>query len=87
MRLDMPAVKATEIAQLAAPTEGDEIVGDYASLGLTLRRHPLVLLRDKLKNSASTRRPKCRKAATAVHQRRGLVTCRQRSATASGGSS
>src|SRR6185295_20275816 len=36
MRLDMPAVKATELPGLAAPTEGDDIVGDYASLGLTL---------------------------------------------------
>jgi error-prone DNA polymerase len=33
---------------LPAAPEGEEIVGDYASLGLTLRRHPLALLRPRL---------------------------------------
>ncbi len=33
---------------LRRPTEAEEIVADYASLGLTLGRHPLALLRDKL---------------------------------------
>ena len=33
---------------LRAPTEGEEIVGDYARLGLTLGRHPLALLRSRL---------------------------------------
>ncbi|HYN79017.1 MAG TPA: error-prone DNA polymerase [Lamprocystis sp. (in: g-proteobacteria)] len=33
---------------LAPPTEGAEIVADYGSLGLTLRRHPLALLRPRL---------------------------------------
>lgn len=33
---------------LAVPAEGDQIVKDYASVGLSLRRHPLALLRDKL---------------------------------------
>ena len=33
---------------LAAPTEGDDIVGDYRSQGLTLGRHPLALLRPRL---------------------------------------
>ena len=30
---------------LSAPTEGQAIAADYASLGLTLGRHPLALLR------------------------------------------
>jgi error-prone DNA polymerase len=34
---------------LAPPREGMEIVADYASLGLSLRRHPLALLRDRLR--------------------------------------
>ncbi|RZL66118.1 MAG: DNA polymerase III subunit alpha [Variovorax sp.] len=34
--------------QLPAAPEGEEIVGDYASLRLTLRRHPLALLRPRL---------------------------------------
>jgi len=83
-RLAMPA--AYEIApQLVAPTEGDEIVGDYAALGLTLRRHPLALLRARLKKQrirsatelASARNGQLIRVA-------GLVTCRQRPATASG---
>ncbi len=34
--------------QLPAAPEGEEIVGDYAALRLTLRRHPLALLRPRL---------------------------------------
>lgn len=34
--------------QLPAAPEGEEIVFDYAALGLTLRRHPLALLRERL---------------------------------------
>ncbi|WP_462320438.1 error-prone DNA polymerase [Halochromatium sp.] len=33
---------------LAPPKEGASIVADYASLGLSLRRHPLALLRERL---------------------------------------
>jgi error-prone DNA polymerase len=33
---------------LPTPTEGRDIVSDYASIGLTLRRHPLALLRERL---------------------------------------
>jgi error-prone DNA polymerase len=33
---------------LEAPTEGQGIVADYASVGLTLGRHPMALLRDRL---------------------------------------
>jgi error-prone DNA polymerase len=36
------------IPLLRAPREGREIVADYGSVGLSLRRHPLALLRDKL---------------------------------------
>jgi error-prone DNA polymerase len=38
----------TELPALPTPTEGQEIVADYGSLGLSLRRHPLALLRDHL---------------------------------------
>jgi error-prone DNA polymerase len=37
-----------EYLELQEAPEGEEIVWDYASLGLTLRRHPLALLRPKL---------------------------------------
>ena len=72
-------------AILAQPSEGEEIVSDYASLGLTLGRHPLALLRARLRQrrilSAEALRitPHGRRAQTA-----GLVTCRQRPGTASG---
>jgi error-prone DNA polymerase len=83
-RLGMPAAPE-DAAELVAPTEGEEIVGDYASLGLTLRRHPLALLRERLKKRRI-------RSATELAQARngqlirvaGLVTCRQRPATASG---
>ncbi|HEY2464188.1 MAG TPA: error-prone DNA polymerase [Steroidobacteraceae bacterium] len=46
----LPAATAIDegIPLLRAPREGQDIVADYASLGLTLRRHPLALLREKL---------------------------------------
>jgi error-prone DNA polymerase len=44
--LPAPAEPATPL--LPKPTEGREIVADYASIGLTLRRHPLALLRQRL---------------------------------------
>jgi len=37
-----------EAVEFSAPTEGADIVDDYASMGLTLRHHPLALLRLKL---------------------------------------
>ncbi|MGZ5707150.1 MAG: error-prone DNA polymerase, partial [Usitatibacter sp.] len=83
-RLELPAAPA-QPPLLAPPTEGDDIVGDYASLGLTLRRHPLALLRERLKKRRI-------RTATEVAESRngqfiraaGIVTCRQRPATASG---
>ena len=83
-RLALPSA-AMPAPPLAPPTEGDEIVGDYAALGLTLRRHPLALLRERLKRRG------IRDAAQVAESRHGqriraagLVTCRQRPATASG---
>jgi error-prone DNA polymerase len=73
------------LAQLPAPGEGEDIVADYASLGLTLGRHPLALLRERLQRlklmpaEALRERPHGSLARTA-----GLVTCRQRPDTASG---
>jgi error-prone DNA polymerase len=70
---------------LLAPTEGQDIVADYAHTALTLRRHPLALLRDRfaamqLVTAADVfaARPRQRIRTT------GIVTCRQRPGTASG---
>ncbi|HWA38303.1 MAG TPA: PHP domain-containing protein [Burkholderiales bacterium] len=85
-RTPLLAVPARERAPaLAAPSEGQDIVADYASLGLTLGRHPLALLRArlsamKLARADELRRiPHGRAASTA-----GLVIGRQRPGTASG---
>jgi error-prone DNA polymerase len=60
-------------------------VGDYATLGLTLRRHPLALLRERLKKRGIR---DAMQVAAARHgqfvRAAGIVTCRQRPATASG---
>ena len=70
---------------LEAPREGEDIVADYRSLGLTLGRHPLALLRKRLQRmrlaSASELQamPNGKAARTA-----GIVTCRQRPGTAQG---
>jgi len=43
-----PTEVVEEAPQLAPPTEGEEILGDYRAQGLTLGRHPLALLRPAL---------------------------------------
>jgi error-prone DNA polymerase len=64
---------------LRTPTEGNDIASDYNSTGLTLRRHPLALLRDRLAQqriqtaSDISRQPHGRLVHAA-----GLVTHRQR---------
>ena len=71
--------------ELQAAPEGEEIVWDYASTGLTLRRHPLALLRPrmaakKLLSSRDLRHiPDGRVIRTA-----GIVTLRQQPSTAKG---
>jgi error-prone DNA polymerase len=70
---------------LPAPTEGQDIVADYALTGLTLRRHPLALLRPRLRKLRMlTAAELCRvESGKPVHVA-GLVTGRQRPGTASG---
>jgi error-prone DNA polymerase len=71
--------------QLPSPSEGQDIVADYRSTGLTLGRHPLALLRPRLRHM------KLVTAAELAHladgdsiRAAGIVTCRQRPGTASG---
>ena len=67
------------------PAEGEEIVADYQSLGFTLGRHPLALLRIHLEKLKMV---KAENLSLLPHGSRvraaGLVTCRQRPDTASG---
>ncbi|WP_255437657.1 error-prone DNA polymerase [Comamonas flocculans] len=70
---------------LPAAAEAEEIIHDYAALGLTLRRHPLALLRPHL----ARRRLSSAAALLALPSGRsvracGLVTVRQRPQTAGG---
>ncbi len=81
-------VQEPELAQdlLPAPTEAANLVSDYASLGLTLGRHPIALIRDQLRERF--------KSVPAIELRQmpndrlaratGLVTHRQRPGTAKG---
>jgi error-prone DNA polymerase len=81
--LDAPA--AEPLPALAPPSEGEDIVADYASIGLSLGRHPLALLR---KHLAKERLLSARALNALSHgsaaRYAGLVTCRQRPDTASG---
>jgi error-prone DNA polymerase len=74
-----------EAVVLAAPREGEEIVADYGSLGLTLGRHPLALLRTRLAAQRYLSAMDLRACGDrAVVRCAGIVTCRQRPGTASG---
>jgi error-prone DNA polymerase len=74
-----------KIPMLTPPSEGEDIVADYRSLGLTLGRHPLALLRDHLKKLDVTRSDQlCLLPHGSRVRAAGLVTCRQRPDTASG---
>ncbi|MEW5708710.1 MAG: error-prone DNA polymerase [Pseudomonadota bacterium] len=82
----MPETGVEEAAPaLAAPAEGEEIAADYGSLGLTLRRHPLALLRGRLARRGYATAQALEGLAHGRPSRvAGLVTHRQRPETASG---
>ena len=70
---------------LDAPSEGEDIVADYASLGLTLGRHPLALLRERLQRQRMLTAAELKALPHGRLARvTGLVTGRQRPGTASG---
>ena len=87
----LPLFAAAEVSEqgeepavaLARMTIGEEVVEDYASLRLTLRRHPIDLLRHRLSGTMSAAQlvetPNGAKLAVA-----GLVLVRQRPGTAKG---
>ena len=80
---DVPVHEAP-LALHAAP-EGEEILFDYAATGLTLRRHPLALLRPRLERWHLLT---AWQLQTVPHGRKvracGIVTVRQRPGTANG---
>ena len=76
---------AEGIPMLKAPTEGQEVLADYQHLGLSLRRHPLALLRDRLTSvGLQTAGEVLQLTNGAVVHAAGLVITRQRPSSASG---
>ncbi len=70
---------------LPAPPESEDIVFDYASLGLTLRRHPLALLRPQLAEQRLLTAAQMHDFPNGRLARAcGIVTVRQQPGTASG---
>lgn len=74
-----------DVSAITAPSTTENVIFDYQSTGLTLRSHPLALLRQQKPFS------QCRKQTELINmgsqrfiRTAGLVTCRQRPGTASG---
>ncbi len=87
LRLAPPLLKAVPVDEdllaLPAAPEGEDIVFDYAATGLTLRRHPLCLLRPMLdKKRLLTAQALRDLPSGALVRACGIVTVRQRPQTA-----
>jgi error-prone DNA polymerase len=70
---------------LPAPRQGEDILADYRSIGLTLRQHPMALLRPQMRQRRilGLEELRDRHHGAGVHVA-GLVTQRQRPGTAKG---
>jgi len=80
-----PAPISETLPGLPAPREGDDLLADYQSLGLTLGRHPLALLRERLARMRLSTAAQLHALSNGKPARTaGLVTCRQRPGTAEG---
>ena len=85
----MPLLPEVEIPEatplLRAPTEGQDIAADYRSLGLSLGRHPLAILRERLQREHVLTAAELKTLPTGMTVRAaGLVVTRQRPGSASG---
>ena len=83
---DLPLrITDEERVAIRPPSEVDDIRTDYASTGLTLGRHPVALLRKQLRHRRAVTARELQARPHGSHIRAcGLVTMRQRPATASG---
>jgi error-prone DNA polymerase len=83
--LGVSASAPDALADLRPPGVAEEVVADYASLGLTLRPHPLALLRSTLeqRNLADSKEIRVRVNGSRARAA-GLVINRQRPGTAKG---
>jgi error-prone DNA polymerase len=80
---DAPILDTTP--PLLPPSEGQDLVADYASLGLTLGRHPLALLRPQLDRMRISTAAQLKQLPHGKPTRAaGIVIGRQRPGTASG---
>lgn len=71
--------------RLSLPSEGENLVADYSSLGLTLGRHPLALLRPRLARMQLVQASELRQFPHGrLARAAGIVVGRQRPDTASG---
>lgn len=79
-------IRENSAPELSAPVEGEDILADYQSLGLTLGRHPLALLRDTLqaRRFATARMMNDNYPDRRLARACGIVTIRQRPGTAHG---
>jgi error-prone DNA polymerase len=74
-----------EFLELPEATEGEEVVHDYATVGLTLRSHPLALLRPHLAQRKLLRAIDLDQAPNGrIVRYAGIVTLRQQPDTANG---
>ena len=82
----MPEPRIAEgIPLLRAPREGEDIAADYRHTGLTLRRHPLALLRTRLDDRGCVPAARLRELPNGATVRTaGLVITRQRPGSAQG---
>lgn len=79
---DLPLFATTAVNEptpmLRVPTEAQNIAADYSSVGLTLRRHPLALLRERFLRRQVLTAEEIKKTATNSRVRvAGLVLMRQ----------
>jgi error-prone DNA polymerase len=70
---------------LPTPSKGEDLLSDYASIGLTLGEHPMALIRPSLKAKRCVGSQDITRRRSGARVRvAGLVTLRQRPATANG---
>ena len=80
-----PGDALNDAVHLPAPSVAESVLTDYQSTGLTLRAHPLALLRDRPPFTRCKRQRDLEELGDGRFVRiAGLVTCRQRPGTASG---
>ncbi|HET9693444.1 MAG TPA: OB-fold nucleic acid binding domain-containing protein, partial [Steroidobacteraceae bacterium] len=82
----LPEVRIAEgIPLLRAPREGEDIVADYSHTGLTLRRHPIAVLRKQIAARGMLDSRTLRESRDGTNVRTaGLVITRQRPGSAEG---